>query len=219
MSREDWVGIDHTITELFASEPQAAAALQASLDAGLPAIELAPSHAKFLMLLAIIRGARRILEIGTLGGYSSIWMARALPADGRLISLEASEKHAAVARANIERAGLSSIVEVRLGQALESLAQLAQEGAGPFDMVFIDADKQNNAAYFDWAVQLSRPGAIIVADNVVRWGAQDATSRGKDSQSFMQLVAEDPRVIATAIQTVSVKGHDGFALAVVKGGE
>ena len=217
MSDRDWKGLDRTIGRLFASEPAAEAALAASEAAGMPAIELAPGHAKLLMLLASIRGAKRILEIGTLGGYSTIWMARALPAQGRLISLEASERHAEVARANIESARLAKVVEVRVGQALDLLPQLSDEGAGPFDLVFIDADKDNNAAYFDWAVKLSRPGGAIVVDNVVRYGAQDTTSRGKDARSFMELVAEDRRVAATVIQTVSIKGHDGFLLAVVTG--
>ena len=219
MSEKSWTEIDRTIGRLFASDPAAAAALEASEAAGLPAIELAPGHAKFLMLLALIRDAKRILEIGTLGGYSTIWMARALPVDGRLISLEASEEHARVARGNIERAGLSKVAEVRVGKALDWLPRLAEEGAGPFDLVFIDADKENNPAYFDWALKLSRRGSAIVVDNVVRYGAQDTTTHSGNVRSFMELVAKDPRVSATVIQTVSIKGHDGFALAVVTGEE
>lgn len=216
--REDWRRIDRQIAELFVAEPGADAALAATDDAGMPAIELAPPHAKLLMLLASMRGAERILEIGTLGGYSTIWMARALPPNGRIISLEAKESHAELARANIDAAGLSKVAEVRVGEALDLLPRLQAEGAGPFEMVFIDADKDNNAAYFDWALKLSHPRAVIVVDNVVRYRAQDTSSRGKDdARSFMQVVAEDPRVDATVIQTVSIKGHDGFLLAVVKG--
>lgn len=218
MSERRWSEIDRNIARLFASDPAADAAIAASEAAGLPAIELAPPHAKFLMLLALIGGARRILEIGTLGGYSTIWMARALPADGRLISLEASERHAEIARANIERAGLSHVAEVRLGKALDLLPDIAEEGGGPFDLVFIDADKDGSAAYLDWAIKLSRRGTAIVIDNVVRFGAQDTTTRSGDVRSFMELLAREPRVSATVIQTVSIKGHDGFALAVVTSG-
>ncbi len=217
MSERDWTEIDRAVGRLFAADPAADAALAASEAAGLPAIELAPAHAKLLMLLGLIAGARRILEIGTLGGYSTIWMARALPADGRLVSLEADKRHAEVARSNIAQAGLSEVVEVRVGQALDLLPGLADEGAGPFDLIFIDADKPNNAAYFDWAVKLSRRGSAIVVDNVVRYGAQETTTHGGAAQSFMELIANDPRVSATVIQTVSVKGHDGFALAVATG--
>jgi predicted O-methyltransferase YrrM len=220
--KDHWVEVDTYIDDLFVHpDPVLDAALAASAAAGLPDIEVAPSHGKLLMLLATIRGARRILEIGTLGGYSTIWLARALPADGRLISLEASAKHADVARANIERAGLSSVAEVRVGQALDTLPRLEEEGAGPFDFVFIDADKTNNAAYFQWALKLSRPGTAIFADNVVRYGAvadrANTDPSVKGARSFLELIAEEPRVSATAIQTVCVKGHDGFALAVVKG--
>jgi predicted O-methyltransferase YrrM len=200
--KDKWVEVDTYIDGLFVNpDPVLEAALAASEAAGLPAIEVAPSHGKLLMLLATIRGARRILEIGTLGGYSTIWLARALPADGRLISLEASAKHADVARANIEAAGLSGVTEVRVGQALDTLPKLEEEGAGPFDFVFIDADKSNNVAYFRWALKLSRPGTAIFV---------------KGTRSLLKLISEEPRVSATVIQTVSVKGHDGFALAVVK---
>ncbi|MGH6925013.1 MAG: O-methyltransferase [Propylenella sp.] len=218
MSERSWTEIDRRIAGLFASDPAIDAALKASDSAGLPAIEVAPPHGKLLMLLALIRGARKILEIGTLGGYSTIWMARALPADGRLVSLEADESHAELAQRNIALAGLSGVVEVRLGRALDTLPKLAKEGAGPFDMIFIDADKENNPAYFDWAVKLSRPGGVIVVDNVVRYGAQDTKTYSGSVRSFMALVADDARVSATVVQTVSIKGHDGFLLAVVKGG-
>jgi predicted O-methyltransferase YrrM len=219
--KDKWVEVDTYIDGLFVNpDPVLEAALAASEAAGLPAIEVAPSHGKLLMLLATIRGARRILEIGTLGGYSTIWLARALPADGRLISLEASAKHADVARANIEAAGLSGVTEVRVGQALDTLPKLEEEGAGPFDFVFIDADKSNNVAYFRWALKLSRPGTAIFADNVVRYGAvtdrASADASVKGTRSLLKLISEEPRVSATVIQTVSVKGHDGFALAVVK---
>ena len=221
---QKWTEVDHFIADLFVHpDPALDDALKAARDANMPAIEVAPSHGKLLMLLATIRGAQRILEIGTLGGYSTIWMARALPADGRLISLEASAEHAAIARANIERAGLSDRVEVRVGQALDALPALAAEGAAPFDMVFIDADKENNPAYFEWALKLARPGTIIIVDNVVRYGAITDSATGdprvKGARNVLELIAGESRVAATAVQTVSIKGHDGFALAVVRGGE
>jgi predicted O-methyltransferase YrrM len=174
---------------------------------------------KLLHLLARSIGARNVLEIGTLGGYSTIWLARALPDGGRLISLEADPRHAEVARANIARAGLDTRVEVRLGMALNLLPELAAEGGPPFDFVFIDADKPNNAAYFDWALKLSRPGSIIVVDNVVRDGdVIDAVSDSPTVQGvrrFLERLAVEPRVSATAIQTVGTKGYDGFAIALV----
>lgn len=220
MSEKSWTEVDNYIADLFVHpDPALDAALAASEAVGMPAIEVAPSHGKLLMLFAKMVGARRILEVGTLGGYSTIWMARALPADGKLISLEASDKHAKVARANIERAGLSPVVEVRVGPALDTLPKLAEEGAGPFDLVFIDADKGNNPAYFDWALKLTKKGSVIVADNVVRYGAlvdmMSSDTSVKGVRSFLELVANEPRVSATAIQTVCIKGHDGFALALV----
>jgi predicted O-methyltransferase YrrM len=164
-----------------------------------------------------------ILELGTLGGYSTIWLARALPADGTLITLEADSRYAAVARANMARAGLGELVEVRVGRALDSLPELAAEGRGPFDLIFIDADKAESAEYFSWALKLSRPGSLIVADNVVRDGAVvDADSRDLNVQGirrFHELVGGEPRVLATAIQTVGSKGYDGFALALVTADE
>ena len=191
------------------------AALEASDAAGLPRISVSPAHGKLLWTFARLLNARRILEIGTLGGYSTLWLARGLARDGRLITLEALEKHAKVARANIERAGLSSVVEVRVGQALATLPSLA----GPFDLTFIDADKQNNADYFSWALKLSRPGGLIVVDNVVREGAViDARSRDAAVQGVRrlnELIAKERRVAATAIQTVGIKGYDGFAVALV----
>ncbi len=174
-----------------------------------------------LALLVQLRSARRVLEVGTLGGYSTIWLARAMGADGRLITLEVEPRYAEVARTNIARAGLSDVVDVRLGAALDTLPQLAAEGAGPFDVTFIDADKPNNAEYFGWAVRLSRPGSAIVVDNVVRQGAvidadsTDAATKG--TRRLYEVMAAEPRVSATVIQTVGSKGYDGFAIAVVTG--
>jgi predicted O-methyltransferase YrrM len=176
---------------------------------------------KLLHLLARSVGAKRILEFGTLGGYSTIWLARALPEDGRLITLESNAAYAEVAEANIERAGLSDLVEVRVGPALDTMPQVEADGGGPFDFVFIDADKRNQANYLRWALKLSRPGTVIVGDNVVREGAvldpgsEDPSVQG--IREFYDLIAADPRLDATAIQTVGTKGHDGFALAVVTG--
>lgn len=174
------------------------------------------------MLLARVQGARTILEIGTLGGYSTIWLARALPADGRLITLELDPEHAEVARANIARCGLAEVVELRVGPALDALARLAAEGRGPFDLIFIDADKASHADYFAWAVQLARPGSLIIADNVVRNGAVVDASSGDPSVEGVRLLferlASEPRVDATAIQTVGSKGYDGFAVALVTAG-
>src|SRR5438874_11976181 len=172
MNQDQWTTVDQYITDVLVKPDRALdAALDASTAAGLPAINVSPCHGKMLQLLAQIRGARRILEIGTLGGYSTIWMARALPAGGRLISLEADAHHAEVARANIASAGLADIVEIRVGLAMDTLPKLEKEGCGPFDLTFIDADKANNANYFVWALKLSRRGSVIVVDNVVRKGA------------------------------------------------
>lgn len=222
MSEKSWEAVDAYINDLLIGRDAALdAALQASSAAGLPTIEVAPNQGKLLMLLARMMGARNILEIGTLGGYSTIWLARALPEDGRLISLEAEPRHAEVARGNLAEAGLADVAEIRVGPALESLPKLADEGIAPFDFVFIDADKPNNPNYFEWAMKLARPGTVIVADNVVRYGAvadatsQDASVRG--ARSFMEIVAAEPRVTATAVQTVGQKGHDGFAIALVTG--
>lgn len=224
MSEEIWSEVDQYINDKLVP-PDAAllTALQRSESAGLPAISVSPSQGKLLHLLAKSQGARAILEIGTLGGYSSIWLARALPENGRSITLEADPKHAAVARENIAGAGLSGIVEVRLGRAIDSLPKLAAEGRGPFDLIFIDADKPGYPDYFAWALKLSRRGTLIVADNVIRKGAViDAASSDPNVQGmrrFYDAVAAEPRVSATAIQTVGSKGYDGFLLAVVTGGE
>lgn len=215
--------VDRYLTSLFAA-PDAAleAALAASTAAGLPEIQVSPPMGKLLHMLARLQNARAILEIGTLGGYSAIWLARALAPGGCLITLEADPKHAKVARANIESAGLAAVVEVHLGRALETLPRLAAEGRGPFDLVFIDADKQSNPDYFTWAVKLTRPGSLIIVDNVVRKGGViDAASSDPDilgTRRVFEMMASDARVSATAIQTVGVKGYDGFAIALVVGG-
>jgi predicted O-methyltransferase YrrM len=221
MEEERWTAVDRYLGDLLvSSDPALEAALAASAAAGLPAINVSPAQGKLLHLLARAIGARNVLEIGTLGGYSTIWLARALSDGGRVISLEADARHAEVARANIARAGLETRVEVRLGMALDLLPGLA-ERAEPFDFVFVDADKPNNAAYFDWALKVSQPGGIIVVDNVVRDGdVIDAASDSPTVQGvrrFLERLAAEPRVSATAIQTVGAKGYDGFALAVVCG--
>lgn len=211
MNREQWTAVDEYFTQKFVSaDPILEAVLENNASAGLPPIDVAPNQGKFLHLLARIQGARTILEIGTLGGYSTIWLARALPADGRLITLEAAPKHAEVAKANIARAGLESVVEIRLGDALDSLSALADEKQGPFDLIFIDADKKNNPDYFRWALKFSRKGSVIITDNVVRKGAvvDEATSDPNivGVRQFADLVANEPTVSATAIQTVGSKG-------------
>ncbi len=220
MSEDQWSAVDHYITDLFVpADPALEAALQSTAAAGMPPISVAPNQGQLLHILARAYGARTILEIGTLGGYSTIWLARALPPGGRLITLEADPKHAEVARANIARAGLAEVVEVRLGKALETLPPLAAEGVGPFDLVFIDADKENTAAYFEWALKLTRRGSLIITDNVIRNGAViDAASTDVNVQGvrrFLAALAAEPRVTATAIQTVGSKGWDGLAFAVV----
>jgi predicted O-methyltransferase YrrM len=218
--QERWTAVDRYISDLLV-KPDAAleAALADSAAAGLPPISVSVSQGKLLYILAKLQGARNILEVGTLGGYSAIWMARALPAGGRLVTLEIDAKHAAVARANLARAGVADIVELRLGPALETLPKLAAERRGPFDLVFIDADKPSNPEYFQWALKLSRPGSLIVVDNVVRDGAVlDAASKDASVQGVRRLnalMAAEPRVSATAIQTVGSKGYDGFAVALV----
>ena len=222
MNQEQWTAVDRYITEMLVP-PDAAleAALEASDAAGLPRIAVAPNQGKLLQLLARARGARRILEIGTLGGYSTIWLARALPAGGRLITLEVEPKHAEVARANIARAGLASVIDVRLGAALETLPRLAAERAGPFDLTFIDADKSNIPSYFEWALKLAAPGGLIVVDNVIRDGAvvDDASTDPsvKGVRRLNELLRAEPRVSATTIQTVGARGYDGFTLAMLVG--
>ncbi|HJZ58871.1 MAG TPA: O-methyltransferase [Gemmataceae bacterium] len=220
MSQEQWDAVDRYLVDLFVPPDLALdAALADSAAAGLPAINVSPVQGKFLHLLARIRGAANILEVGTLGGYSTIWLARALPPGGRLVTLESEPRHAEVARANIARAGHAGVVELRLGLAAETLPRLAAEGYGPFDLVFIDADKPSTADYFTWALRLTRKGSVIVVDNVVRKGAvADAPSEDDKVQGirrFLELAAAEPRVSVTAIQTVGVKGYDGFAVALV----
>ncbi|MEV8591679.1 O-methyltransferase [Streptomyces sp. NPDC052012] len=193
------------------------AALRDSEAAGLPSIAVAPNQGKLLQLLAQVQGARHILEIGTLGGYSTIWLGRALPPDGRLITLEYDPRHAEVAARNLARAGLDKLVEVRVGAALESLPRLADENPPPFDLVFIDADKANNAHYVEWALKLTSTGSLIVLDNVVRGGrVADPDNTDPDvagTRAALELIGSHPRLSGTAVQTVGAKGHDGFALA------
>jgi predicted O-methyltransferase YrrM len=216
MTQETWDAVDGYYSGLLVGQDAALdAALEASDTAGLPRIAVSANQGKLLNLLARLRGARRILEIGTLGGYSTIWLARALPADGQLITLEYDPKHAEVARANIARAGLADRVEVRLGAALDTLPSLE----GPFDLSFIDADKVNNPAYFRAALAMSEPGSVIVVDNVVRGGGvadPDSTDPSVlGTRELADLLASEPRVDATAVQTVGSKGYDGFAIALV----
>lgn len=220
MSQDQWTAIDDYITELFVPTDSALeATLQSTIDADLPKINVAPNQGKLLQILALSHHATRILEIGTLAGYSTIWLARALPPNGKLITLEANPKHAEVARANFKQAGLAETVELRVGAALDTLPQLAAEGQPPFDLVFIDADKVNTADYFAWALKLTRRGSLIITDNVVRKGGViDATSTDENVQGirrFNAALALEPRVTATVIQTVGSKGHDGLAIALV----
>jgi predicted O-methyltransferase YrrM len=215
-----WIAVDRYITDnLVPSDAALDGALEASAAAGLPRIQVSPAQGKFLHLLARAQGARRILEIGTLGGYSTIWLARALPSGGRLVTLEVDPRHAEVARANIARAGFADVVELRLGRALDTLPRIAAERPSPFDLIFIDADKLSNADYFTWVLKLSRPGSLIVIDNVIRDGAViDATSTDTDVQGVRrlnELLAAEQRVSATTVQTVGSKGYDGFTMALV----
>jgi predicted O-methyltransferase YrrM len=220
MDRAAFEAVDAYIVEgLLPVDEALEAALQDNARADLPAIDVSPAQGRLLQLLARMIGARRILEIGTLGGYSTIWLARGLSDGGRLTTLEADPHHAAVARGNIARAGLAEVVEVRVGPALETLPGVESDGLGPFDLVFIDADKPNNAAYLDWAIRLARPGGVIIVDNVVREGAvlQSASDdpRVSGARDLFDRIHGDPRLAATAIQTVGAKGWDGFALIVV----
>ncbi|KUM02200.1 O-methyltransferase [Chromobacterium subtsugae] len=221
MSDKQWNEVDDYFSRSLVQQDAALeAALADSAAAGLPAINVAPNQGKFLHLLARIHGARRILEIGTLGGYSAIWLARALPADGRLVTLEYDPRHAEVAAANLARAGQAAKTEIRQGAALDSLAQLIAEGAAPFDLIFIDADKPNNPHYLEMALRLSRPGTVIVGDNVVRQGevanAGSVDPAVQGTRRFIELLGANPRLSATALQTVGGKGYDGFALAIVE---
>jgi predicted O-methyltransferase YrrM len=219
MDRESWGAVDAYIAERLVPDETFEAVMAANAAAGLPAIDVSPAQGKLLYLMARMIGARRMLEIGTLGGYSTIWLARALPEGGKVVTLEAMPRHAEVARANFALAGVADRIELRLGFALDSLAALAREGSEPFDLVFIDADKGNNPHYLDWAVKLGRPGTLIITDNVVRDGEiLNSASRDEDvvgTRALFDRLSSDPRLSATAIQTVGSKGWDGFAFAIL----
>ncbi len=215
-----WSEVDRYFSDLLMKSDAALdAALEENRKANLPAIDVTPLQGKFLELLARISGARKILELGTLGGYSTIWLARALPEGGQLVTLELEPLHAEVASANLQRAGMMNRVDLRVGRAVDTLKALEAEGAGPFDLIFIDADKSGYPEYLEWALKLSRAGTVIVADNVVRDGnVVDADSADVNIQGvrqFTELVAAEPRLSATVLQTVGAKGYDGFAMAVV----
>jgi predicted O-methyltransferase YrrM len=222
MTQEIWTTVDNYVSEMLVPPDKALdQALEASADSGLPEIAVAPNQGKFLMLLARSINARNILEIGTLGGYSTIWLARALPKGGRVVTLEAVARHAEVARANFKRAGLADAIDLRLGKALDTLPRLAAEKPDPFDFIFIDADKENIPDYFTWSLKLARPGAMIIVDNVIREG-EVVNARSKDPsvkgvRRFNEMLKSEKRVSATSIQTVGVKGYDGFTLALVEG--
>ncbi len=221
MTQERWEAVDAYIAQmLLRQDPVLEEVLRASAAAGLPPIALSPPQAKFLHLLARVHGARLILELGTLGGYSTIWLARALPADGRLITLEVNPDYAAVAAANTHRAGVAGPIQIKIQPALDGLRELISDDAGPFDLIFIDADKENTPEYFRHALSLSRPGTVIVTDNVVRGGAiadpDTEDPRALGMRRFHELLAAEPRVSATTIQTVGGKGYDGFTLALVE---
>ena len=220
VARPEWVAVDQYFGGLLAPpDAQLDAALAANRAAGLPAIDVSPLQGKFLHLLVLMTKPRRVLEIGTLGGYSTIWIARALPRGGRIVSLEYNPMHADVARKNLANAGMLKKVDLRVGNALDSLPVLASSGAGPFDLIFIDADKRSNPQYLEWALKLSRVGTVIVVDNVVRDGmVADAKSADPDIRGTRRMTAQmarEPRLCATVVQNVGVKGYDGFALAVV----
>ncbi len=220
MTQKTWDAVDAYFGDLLlGTDPVLDAVRVAARDGGLPDIAVAPTHGAFLSILARAVGAKRILEVGTLGGYSTIWLARGLAKGGKVITLEVSAKHAEVARANFARAHLADRIEVRVGKGADLLPQLAEEKAGPFDLCFIDADKANNATYFEWALKLSRKGSLIVVDNMVRGGAVAKSGDGDGTvtgvRTLAELLANETRVKATVIQTVGVKGYDGFAIAAV----
>ncbi len=216
MDEETWNNVDGYFALLAHEDDALRQAVASSGAAGLPDIQVTPTQGKLLQILAQCVGARRILEVGTLGGYSTIWMARALPAGGRLITLELEETHATVARENLSRARLDDLVEVRTGDAKESMRALVEDGAEPFDLIFIDADKQSNPVYFQHALRLAHFGTLIIVDNVVRGGAvADAASdddRVRATRELLEQASVDPRIDGTAIQTVGAKGYDGFAI-------
>jgi predicted O-methyltransferase YrrM len=219
---DTWINVDQYFGDLLAvSDPELQAALAANSWAGLPSIDVSPLQGRFLELLVRISGAKRVLEIGTLGGYSTIWLARAVGETGHVVTLEANPVHADVARSNLAAAGLADRIDLKVGLAIDTLPKLLQPGSAPFDLIFIDADKRSNPEYLTWALRLSRPGTVIIVDNVVRDGkVLDADSPDPDIQGirrFAVLLAQEPRLTATVIQTVGAKGYDGFVLAVVKG--
>ncbi|MBF6206392.1 MULTISPECIES: O-methyltransferase [Nocardia] len=221
MTTPGWADVDRYLVETLVADPDTDGALEANKAAGLPAIDVSAPQGKFLHLLARTVGAQRVLEIGTLGGYSTIWLARAVGAEGRVVTLEFAAQHAEMARANLERAGVGDRVEIRVGAALDSLPVLAEEDPDPFDLVFIDADKVNNSNYVLWALRLTRPGSVIIVDNVVRGGAI-AEEHSEDpnvqaSRELVELLTAEPSLDATVVQTVGSKGWDGFAYAVVNG--
>jgi predicted O-methyltransferase YrrM len=220
IAKPEWIAVDRYFGDLLVPpDEKLSAALIANAEAGLPAIDVSRLQGKFLQLLVRISGARRVLEVGTLGGYSTIWMARALPENGRIVSLELEPRHAEVARANLRNAGVLDRVDVQVGPAIENLETLAKDGDAPFDLIFIDADKEGYAEYLQWSLKLSRPGTVIVADNVVRDGkiadAESSDPMIKGVRRFTELMAAEPRLSATVLQTVGIKGYDGFSLAVV----
>jgi len=222
MDYETFSAVDEFVTANLVEHDEALqGALDAAEAAGLPSIQVSPPQGKLLQILARLQGVRTVLEFGTLGGYSTILLARALPPGGRLITLEANAEYAEVAGASIERAGLADVVELRIGPALETLPALEEEGVGPFDLTFIDADKVNTPNYFAWALDHSRPGSLIIADNVVRNGslgdAHDADPATKAQRALHETLASEPRLTATTIQTVGGKGYDGFTIALVEG--
>jgi predicted O-methyltransferase YrrM len=221
MSLKTWSAVDSYIAEnLLPADTVLEAALRSNRSRGLPAIDISPAQGKLLYLLAKMNNARHILEIGTLGGYSTIWLARALPADGKVVTLELDQHHADVAQINFKMAKVSKRIDLRLGPALKSLEEIGKEKGEPFDLVFIDADKPNNPNYLDWAIKLSRPGTVIVCDNVIRDGAVIDGKSGdpnvEGARAAFSFLAKDARLEATAIQTVGAKGYDGFAIAIVK---
>lgn len=220
MGEKTWSEVDdYIVAKLLPADPVQDETLRRNAADGLPAIDVSAAQGKFLNLLVRMNGARRILEIGTLGGYSTIWLARALPPDGKIITLEYEPRHAATARKNLDRAGFGEMVDIRVGAAAESLPALAAEGVAPFDFIFIDADKPSNPIYLDWALRLSRPGTVIVLDNVVRnGGVVDKASRDPSiigTRAGFDFLAANPRLDATALQTVGAKGYDGFAVGIV----
>lgn len=217
---QNWRRVDEYLAAtLLDDDPTLTQTLAVTAAAGLPAIEVTPLAGKLLHLLARMTGARRVLEVGTLGGYSTTWLARGIPRDGRVVTLEAVQRHADLARANLERAGVSDKVEIVVGRAADTLPRIAERGDEPFDLVFIDADKESNTIYIDWAIRLGRPGTVIIVDNVCRMGEVASPATDDDmvigTQRALELLGSDPRVDATALQTVGTKGWDGVAIAIV----